>query len=68
MSKTKIRARAWLLGFRDGWQAPTCLSSGITWPDTTTNEAYDMGANVGQLLRAPRSSEYKRTRKGWTLR
>lgn len=44
--------RAFWLGFVDGWIIPHCLSSGLTWGDRS-DDAYDLGVNLGQRLRSP---------------
>jgi hypothetical protein len=47
------RLRAWWLGFRDGFENPECLSSGLSWRvDRGENEAYDRGVNFGQRVGA----------------
>lgn len=45
--------KAFLLGVKDGWNQPYELSSGMTYTEEARNDAYDMGVNLGQLLRAP---------------
>jgi len=49
--------RAFLIGFADGLKSPHNLSMGMSWGDKR-DVWYDRGVNFGQLLRAPRSSEY----------
>jgi hypothetical protein len=44
--------RVWLFGFADGFSSPRCLSSGMSYPSSRLNEAYDRGANMGQLIGA----------------
>ena len=52
------RIRAWWLGFKDGWESPHDLGSGLTWEnDQDLNEAYDTGVNWGQFLRSPLNHE-----------
>lgn len=46
-----MRIRPYIYGIKDGLSSPYDLSSGITWEnDQSANEAYDAGANVGQLI------------------
>lgn len=45
------RLHAYYLGLTDVIDQGGELSSGITWPDNQDwNEAYDRGANLGELL------------------
>lgn len=39
---------AFHLGVRDGREQPYDLTSGMTYPSPTLNEAYDSGVNYGQ--------------------
>lgn len=42
---------AYVQGFRDGFESPSELGSGLTWEDNdTANEVYDTGANHGQIV------------------
>lgn len=50
--------KAFLIGLRDGFNSPTCLSSGVTWGDSR-DVAYDRGVNIGQLIRSPRHAEWR---------
>lgn len=45
------RVGAWRLGVADGFRQPHDLTCGVSWPtyDDPRNEAYDRGANLGQL-------------------
>lgn len=36
-------------GFADGYERPDDLSSGMTYEDARSNEAYDSGVNFGQV-------------------
>lgn len=45
---TKIKA--YWQGFKDGFESPECLSSGMTYPDDNLNEMYDRGVNFGQVV------------------
>ena len=48
--------RAWIFGSQDGFAQPIELPDGITWGYDEygnagdLNEAYDRGANVGQII------------------
>jgi hypothetical protein len=51
---------AYMLGFKDGFESPAELSSGLTWSPSDSelswsecfqmNESYDTGANHGQVV------------------
>ena len=41
--------RAFRTGCVDGWKQPFDLTSGMTYERRILNEAYDWGANAGQL-------------------
>lgn len=52
-----MRLKPYILGIQDGIEQPYDLSSGMTWErDQGANEAYDRGANMGQLI--GRAKEY----------
>ena len=59
------RSNAFRLGVIDGFASPHSLSSGLSWGDER-DEWYDRGVNVGQIVRAPRTSEYRLGRKPTT--
>ena len=48
--ETTDNHQAWRLGFKDGWNSPSDLSSGITWDDDGKNIKYDNGVNWGQRI------------------
>lgn len=39
---------AYALGYKDGFEQPDELTSGLTWTNPLLNEAYDRGVNAGQ--------------------
>lgn len=50
MMMTFLVLRAFWIGIVDGYESPSCLSSGMTYPTYLLNNTYDHGANLGQLV------------------